>query len=237
MRIVNLANLQQFTAVNFSSDPGQIGGPVVIPQCAQIVLNWTLTDGKTAHNVLYGFYSTTFNGSVAQANALLLGLNAGGAWGGMAAFLATTTSLSSLTIRNVNIANQGLIQSTGGAAAGTSASPAMPSEVAVCLTERTALAGRSNRGRVFVPGWATNAIAAGDVIAAAAVTAASTWGASLITQFSAQGYQLVIGQKARAQYTGTTGTNHPARAAGSVPVISVSCRDNHWDSQRRRGLK
>ena len=54
-RVINLSNLQTFTAINaLGTDLGAIAGPVVIPQCAQVVLLWQLTDGKVGHNVLYG---------------------------------------------------------------------------------------------------------------------------------------------------------------------------------------
>ena len=68
-RLINLANVQQFTAINLTLDPGDTGGPVVVPQCAQIVLNWTLADGRLGHNVLYGRYSGGFAGTAAQATA------------------------------------------------------------------------------------------------------------------------------------------------------------------------
>lgn len=236
-RVVNLANFEQFTAINVLSDPGAIGGPVKVPQCAQIVLNWTLEDGKTAHNVLYGRFGASFAGTVAQANAILTGLTTGVNWTTLAAFLAPTTALAGISIRNVDIVNQALIQSTGAAAPGTSASPALPNEVAAVITLRTAATGPQNRGRVYVPGFATNALGAGNVIAAAAVTAIQNWGQQLINTINANGYTMVIGQKARAAYKGSTGTDHPARAAGSVVVTGQVVRDNHWDTQRRRGLK
>lgn len=238
MRIIPLDQLQQFAAVNLLSDPGAIGGPVIVPQCAQIGIVWAMDDAKEGHNVLYGRYSGAFNGSVAQANAILSTLIAGATWTALATFMPTATGLVRVSIRDVNTANQAIIASTGTGALGTSASAALPAEVAAVVTLRTALTGKSNRGRMYVPNWATNALATGNVIAPAAVTALQNWAnAQIQAALSSQGYTLVIGQKARAAYTGTTGTPHPARPAGSVAVTSLTVRDNHWDSQRRRGLK
>src|SRR5215472_5189189 len=175
-RIIDLSNVQTFTAVNLLSDPGAIPGPVVIPFCAQISLIWTLTDGKLAHVVTYGRYSGGFAGSVTQANAILAGLlSAGGMYAALAAFMPSTGSLSAVTIRDVNSANQPLIQSTGTGGPGTSASPAISDETAVVVTLRTAMVGRGNRGRMYIPNWATNALGAGNVVAAGAVTALSNW--------------------------------------------------------------
>lgn len=237
MPIINLSNLQQFTAVNFSSDPGAIGGPVVIPQCAEISLLWSLVDGKTAHVVLHGRYVGAFAGTVAQCNGILTGLAAGAQWTALAAFLSSTTTLAAVTIRDLNVPNKPLIQSSNAGSPGTSASPAMPSEVAAVITHRTGQAGRAFRGRSYIPGWATNSIGAGDVILAAAVTALQNWANTIPTTLTAQSYTFCIGQKARAAYTGSTGVAHPARLATTVDITSQTVRDNHWDTQRRRGFK
>lgn len=237
MPLVRLENFQQFSAINLLSDPGAIGGPKIIPNCAQISLVWTLPDTKLAHQVFTGRYPGTFNGTQAQANSIMTAFSSGGAWSTLAAFFSTDTFLSAVTIRDLNTANQPLIQSNVASAAGTSASPALPNETAVNVTLRTALAGRANRGRSYVPGWATNALGAGNVVAAAAVTALNAWAQTWPNALAAGSYTLVIGQPARAAYTGSSGTQHPARAAGSVQVTSLVVRDNHWDSQRRRGLK
>jgi hypothetical protein len=90
---------------------------------------------------------------------------------------------------------------------------------------------------MFIPGWATNALASGNVVAAAAVTALQSWANTLGGTYSANGMPVALGHKARAAYTGTSGTPHPARPAGLVPITNLVVRDNHWDSMRRRGLK
>lgn len=237
MPILRLDNLQPFQAVNLLLDPGHIGGPVVIPSCAQITFYWTLEDGKIAHNVLYGRYAGTFAGTQTQANGIMTALTTGGPWTTMATFLATSTLQVGVSIRNVAIANQPLISSNLAGVPGTSPSPALPNEVACCVTLRTGNAGQAGRGRLYVPGFATNALGTGNVIAAGAVTAVGNWAATITGALNSQGYVFVLGLPARAQYTGATGTVHPARAATSVTIASTQVRDNHWDSQRRRGLK
>jgi len=236
VRILRLDQLQQFAAVDLLSDGGALGGPVVIPSCAQIKLIWGLESGKFGHNVLYGRYSGPFAGTVTQANNILTALTTGAAWSALATFLGSTSGLNFVTIRDVGVANQPEISSTTTGQGGTSASPALPNETAVCVTLRTAGAGRSGRGRFYVPGYATNALGAGNVIAAAAVTATQNWASTVGGALNTQGYVFSLGLKARQAYTGSTGTAHPARAATSLPITSAVVRDNHWDSQRRRGL-
>lgn len=237
MPLVRLDQLQQFAAINVLSDPGAVGGPVVVPSCAQIVLSWNIESGKVAHNVLYGRYAGTFAGTPTQANGILTALTTGAAWTALAAFLAPNTGMGAVTIRNVALPNQALVSGSTTGPPGSSVSPALPSEVAACITLRSGFAGASGRGRLYVPGFATNALGAGNVIAAATVTALNNWAATITGALNSQGYVWVLGLKERAQYTGSTGTVHPARAATSVTITSASCRDNHWDSQRRRGLK
>jgi hypothetical protein len=237
MPIIRLDHLEQFAAVNLRLDPGAIGGPVVIPNCAQIVLNWTLADGKTGHNVTYGRTVAAPAPTVAQAQAIFAALTTGALWTALASHFAVTTSLASVTIRSVHAIEQPIFQSTGAAVPGTAATNALPAEVAEVITLRTALAGKANRGRMYLPGLSVGDVFPGNVIAATAVTDLSAWSAQFIGIYSAQGYTMVIGQKARAAYIGSTGTAHPARAATSTPVVSLSCRNNTWDSQRKRGLK
>lgn len=236
-RVVNLANFEQFTAINLLADPGHIGGPTIAPNVAEIRLNFALEDTKSAHCVLHGRYSSAFAGSLAQCNAIFAALSTGGSWTALAAFLATTTQFTGVSIRDINSAGNPYLSSNTAAVPGTSASPSLPNEVALVASLGTAKTGPGNRGRFYLPGWATNALGAGNVAAAAAVTAFNTWQTLILPAFSAQGYTWVIAQPARAAYVGSTGTSHPARPAGSAPVTTTITRDNHWDSQRRRGLK
>ena len=238
MRVLDISKLQTFTAVNLLSDPGAIPGKVQIPNAAQIVLTWTLADGKSGHNVLYGRYIPPFAGTAAQATAILAALGSGAQWTAYAAFLATTTSLFNVTIRDVNTIDQPIISATTGAAPGASASPEMPDEVAAVVTLRTGKVGPGNRGRIYLPGFATNALATGNVIAPATVTALGNWAQTIKTAFAAQGYTLALGQRERAAYTSPiTGANFPHRPAAAPDITALVVRDNHWDSQRRRGLR
>lgn len=236
-RVIDLSTLQQFTAVQLLSDGGDIPGFKRVPQCAQVRLVWQLGDAKLAFNVLHGRYSGGFVGSPAQANSIATALSTGAAWTALAGFLAPTASFIGIQLRNVDVADQPLITSTNIAVPGTSAGTEIPNEVALVITKRTAKVGKANRGRIYVPGWATNALGTTNQAAAGAVTALQNWANTITSALSGQGYTFVIGQPARKAYTGITGTAHPARDATSEPVTSVIVRDNHWDSQRKRGLK
>jgi hypothetical protein len=237
-RIVNLANIQQFTAINILSDPGLIPGPIVIPNTVQIKLQWATDSGKSAFNILYGRAPGVPSPTVAQANAILSDLALAVVSSGVAAFQPLgSAGLQACILRSVHTINQPEVQSDVVGNASSSPDPALPSEVAIVLTERTALTGPANRGRIYIPQFAANAAAIGNTFSVALRSAMNVLGAAFGPAIAAGGYTHVLGQPARAAYIGTTGRQHPARPAGTVDVVDVICRDDHWDTQRRRGLK
>jgi hypothetical protein len=236
-RVVNLANFQQFTAINLLTDPGMIGGPKIIPQCVEVTIDWQLTNGRVAHNVLHGSFSGAYAATVATAQAMYANLVTTFTGSTLVAEIASTTSLTGITLRNISSPNQPLVASTGAATPGTGTGNALPDEVALVGTLRTAFTGRAARGRLYQPGWAPTANGVGGVAAASAVAAFTGYLNNLPAMFTTGNFVWVLGLPARNAYVGSTGTQHPARAATTLPITSTVVRDNHWDSQRRRGLK
>lgn len=236
-RTINLENIQQFAAINVLSDPGYDPGFHPIPNGIEVILNWTLQDGKTGHNVLGGQVAGGYSPTAAQCDAILSGLTSGGSWTGLAAYLSTTCRLAGVTLQDMRSAGVPPVSSTGAGAVGTSAALDMPNEVAAAITLKTVFSGKQNTGRMYVPGFAANAMAAGNVIAAATVTALNTWGSSIAGILTAQGITWALLHRQRLAYTGVSGAAHPARPAGTIPILQAIMRDNHWDTQRRRGLR
>ena len=237
--IVALSNVQQFAAINLLSDPGHIPGPIVIPGCMQIRLLWVQDSARIAVNVLHARYSGGFPGTIAMANSILTSLAGAYTGTGLADFAPTTSNLGGVDLRDLGVINQPIISSSAGGAPGTSSGAAQPNEVALVMTLRTALTSQANRGRIYQPNWATNALGAGNLVAAAAVTALTAFGADIRSIINATvPLIMVLAHPARAEYTSPrTGRLHPARPAGTVDVTAVIVRDNHWDTVRRRGLK
>lgn len=238
MPIIRFDQLQQFAAVNILSDPGAVGGPVVIPFGVQINIAWTLADGKTGHNITYGRTAGVPAPTVAQAQAIFSALTSGAQWTALAASLSNSTALASVSLTSVHTAGLPTVSSTGTAVSGSNAALALPNEVALVVTLRTSFRGASNRGRVYIPGYAVDQVIAGNVASATAVSNTGAWVNNWKSVFSSQGLTWAIGQRERSAYIGSTGTSHPARAANvNVDVQFAQVRDNHWDSQRRRGLR
>jgi hypothetical protein len=237
-RIINLSQISTFQATSLS-DGGYLPGPRIIPNAAQIVINWTLADGKQAHNVLYATYTGTPALSVALAESLRAGFVAGATWTALAPFISNAAAIASVTLLDVRSSASVAFQSTGAATPGTAAGSGLPDEVALVITVRTASRGVANRGRIYIPGWGASAAASAGVVAAGAVTALQNWAtADIFTNINGVIGAMVLAHPARKEYTSpATGRHFDARPAGTVPVTALTVRNNTWDSQRRRGLK
>lgn len=215
-------------------DEGRIPGATLIPNTIQVRLIWSLPNGKTVYNVMHGSVAGGFAATSTVAEAIFAAVKASAGWTAWRARLNTGVSLTGVDLRDMRTANQPLAASTGAAAAGTGVGTALPPGDALVVTLRTALAGRGFRGRVYLPGLDSTALAAGGVAAAGTVTDATSFVTAVQTALTGQSVTLAIAQPARQQYTGNTGAVHAARAAGVVPVTSIVTRNNIIDHQRRR---
>jgi len=216
------------------ADPGRIPGSVVIPNCIQIRLIWTLASGKSVYNVLHGSVGSGFTATAAIAEAIRAGITTGTTWTNYAGLLNTATSLAGVDLRDLRTANMPIVQSTGAATPGTGSQGALPPGVAFVITERTAAAGRSNRGRIFLPGWDRSALTVAGVATAGASNAAVAWVGLVNTTLTAQSISQALANPARNLYTGRKGAVHVARPAGVVLITSNVARSVTMNSQRRR---
>lgn len=216
------------------ADPGRIPGSVVIPATVQVVLNWTLPSGKTVHNVLHALVGSGFAADAATAQAIYAAIIASAGWTAWKARINSGVSFAGVSLRDLRAAFLPLAESTGAATPGTGAGTALPPGNALVVTLRTANAGRGFRGRVYLPGLDTGALAAGGVAAAGTMTDAAGFVSAVSAALTASGGTLAIAQPARAAYTGSGNTPHSARSAAAQTVTSIVVRDNTIDSQRRR---
>lgn len=217
-----------------NSDPGVVQGPTIITSGIELRLIWTLANTKTAYNVLHGSVAGGFSATTTVAQAVFAALLAAAGWTNWRPLLNTTNSFAGIDLRDLRAAGFPHVQSTGGAVAGSGAGGALPPGDALCVTLRCATVGRSNRGRVYLPGLDQAAMAAGGVAAGGTVTAAAAFITALQTAMTAQGITLGVGNPERLAYTSANGTAHAHRPSGIVPVTSVVVRNTIIDHQRRR---
>lgn len=216
------------------SDPGRIAGFNAIPNCVQVRLIWTLPNTKTVYNVLHGQVAGGFTATAAVADAIFTALKANAGWTAWKANVNSGVSLAGVDLRDVRGANFPVVASSTAAAPGTGAGTALPPGDALVVTLRTASAGRGFRGRVYLPGLDSTALAAGGVAAAGTMTNAKAFVDGVSTVLTASSITLCIGQAPRKAYTGSTGAAHADRAGLAVPVTSTVVRNNIIDHQRRR---
>lgn len=192
--------------------------PFVIPDLVQARLYWTLDGADRAQNVLHfnnGGAAVGQGDADEMATSIINALAASD----LLLSLANEWTLDRVGVRSIDSANLpeflADVNATGGSATDT-----LPPAVTLCVTLRTAMAGRSFRGRVYLPGWSEgSSLADGQ-----ASTASRTRAASFISQLAAQavlnlGWSFVVAS--RSLGTGTL-------------VSSATVRDGVWDTQRRR---
>lgn len=218
------------------ADPGRIPGPILIDNCVQVRIGFSLASGRLAYNVLHAQKPAGTAVNVALADAIMTPLRASFF---TAAHLGSVIS-SEVTFGGVDIrdlSNPGnfpvVVTSVQGGLA-TGGPVQLPPNVALVLTLRTNQAGQGFRGRMYIPGLASADDITTGIANPATVAALTSWGADVNAAFTAAGLTWVIAQPARAAYTGHGGRQHPARNGGMVPVTQWLVRNNIFDSQRRR---
>jgi len=215
-------------------DDGRIPGPIVIPNAVQLRLLFTLPNTKVARCVFHASAAGGFSATSTVAEAIFAALKAAAGWTNWRTQLSSGVTFSGVELRDLRTPNQPIVTSTGAAAAGTGAGTALPPGDALTVTLRTAGAGRGFRGRVYLPGLDSSALAAGGVASATTVTNSAAFVTALQTAMASSGLTMAIAQPARQAYTGVTGVNYAARNAGLATVTSIVTRNNIIDHQRRR---
>jgi len=203
---------------------------LVFPNAVEVRLHWTM-NGVDTFNVLHATVSGGFVNGQVGANALDAAVKGSLASSGLEALLASTTSLRAVGIRDLRTANQAEFVGGGAAVAGTGVGNPLPNEVALCITIRTAMAGKSFRGRVYLGGFIVTQNTASGQIAPACNTAAAAFILAMAGNFGdAQMTMSVLSHPRPA------GPNNvpPAWPGALTPITAAIARDTLWDSQRSR---
>lgn len=216
-------------------DLGRIAGPVVIPSLVELHLVWILANGKEVKNILHGEVPDAYSATSTSAENMRAAIAASAAWTAYKPYLHTTCAFQRVDLRDIRSPNLALVQSTGGAVAGTGAGNALPPEVALAVTLRTNHAGVGFRGRVYLCGFDDAALNGDGTAIAGLTSAAKGFVDAVSTAMSGQGLTLSLAQPQRNAYTSPrTGRAIAARAPSSLPITQTIVRDNVFDSQRRR---
>lgn len=205
----------------------------VITGCGVIKIVWS-GPTRTWLNVL-GFKATGTFPTVDQAFANFVHSTVGAAANssGLTGHLASTVIFERVLVRSLNSPAQAEISSTGTPLAGGGTGDVLPLNVASCVTLRTALAGKSFRGRTYISGFAESENDAGGRITTAANNAAAAFITAINTALNTAGVPLAVLSRPYAGKTVPAKT-FPARTGQGNIVTAAIVRDTKWESQRRR---
>jgi hypothetical protein len=148
--------------------------------------------------------------------------------------LANTFSFLGVGVVDIRSANNVEIASTGAAVPGTSLLVGLPDQVACVVTLRTAFAGRSFRGRVYVFGWAEDQVTAEGLVSDSCAINARQIVEAMRVGITAAGGTMAIRSPALPERPSKPGGVLPAKPYAITPVTTTVVRDRIWDTNRRR---
>jgi hypothetical protein len=220
---------------------------LVVPGAMQVRLIWSLPGGTIGLNVLGAIKQAAIPGQ-ALADSLGAGIKTAFTASGWAPHVSEQIALQTVGVRDISTASQLEYLDTGAPVPGTAVDDPLPGEVALVITLRTAKAGQSGRGRVYLLGLTEVAnLASGQADPGIAVFGVN-FIQSVIGAFQTSGLRMAVISRPSLLTTITTDVTLPdgshsttvkiekARGGGFTEVIGVELRNSVWDSQRRRQL-
>lgn len=220
------------------------GPPLVVPQATQVRLLGTNL-GSAQINVLHAVNPGGVVINQALADTLATAIRS--AWTtNIAPHVTTSCHLATIGLRDLRFPHMAEYLGTGAAADGILTTDALPGATAICVSLKTAKAGASFRGRVYLGGWSEAENTAGGAIVAAANTAAVAFVTAVQASLSTSGLQLAVLSRPAFSVTTTVETRNSdgstsvethttaARAGEINAVTSIVARNAIWDSQNRR---
>ena len=191
---------------------------VATPLAVRCTIVATQSNGDVNENVLH--FKTSSGATIDQTFADALGLQV------VTDIIDHITPVRSTGLKIVKTVTEDLRTvphprfETAWSSTGASSSDAMPWQGAIVASLRTALAGRSGRGRVFWGGFTVDSVDTGGIVVADTVTRIEAWG----TQ--AMSHTVIGGQPCQLAVF--------SRKLNQVNVVTAVQADNRWDVQRRR---
>jgi hypothetical protein len=205
---------------------------LVIPNGVLVKLNWTIK-GRAAVNALGSTPTGAITIDQTLTNTISTAIKSTYTSSGLAAQHTNNTVLSTVSVKDCRTANRTEFIGAGAAVPGTQVGDTLPSQTAFVITLRTQFAGKSFRGRIYLPsgGEASNDIN-GNALPAFE-TAALAFINGINTNLQASGLALAVMSRPEPGHTIPAKIINP-RAGGTERVTGVFSRGLHWETQRRR---
>jgi hypothetical protein len=215
-------------------DGGRIPGIAEIQNCIEIVMRFTAVNLKQGSVRTYGQNEGAFIPSAAMANQLFLAIS--NHWLADLGQYMYSISFDNLSVRDMTSSINPAWVSTVPAVQSNGTPSALPPDVALVLTANQSERHRGANGRLYMFGWNTVADGGNGQASTNAKNALTLFGTHLLQELNAVALSAAVAKPARQEYIGLDGALHPQRNAHMSQVLSYSCRDAEWDTQRRRGL-
>lgn len=194
---------------------------LVVPSGALLRCIWNAGGVPAAVNVYGVRNANAIPITQTLTNTIAAAIKAGFTSSTLASQIGTTVSLGQVGLRDIATANQPEFLDGAVAVPGTAAGDLLPPNVSLCVTLRTALAGRSFRGRSYIWGFTENGNTATGAASASVQTACLAWIDAISSALSAQNLQLAVVSRTRLVTTA---------------MSSRQVRDAVWDTQRKRAI-
>lgn len=198
---------------------------LIVPNAAQLRILWANGGQLYAVNVL-GVVANAVAITQALTNTIGAAIKTAFTSSGYAGSCSTVITLANVGLRDVRTGNAPEFIDSGAAVAGTPGTQPLPPQVALCVTLRTALAGQSFRGRVYLPGYDESVNVGGALTGSGG---AVSFVSGIQSALQANGLNLGVLSRPAPDAV-------PPRAGFITPVTAVILRDAVWDTQRRRAI-
>lgn len=200
--------------------------PVVIEGTLNIRVIWTLSGVEFAINVLNANIGAAAVVNAAMASTIAGHVGSAHGTSGLNALQPDTVAIDRVDIRDVRTANQPILSAAVGSAGTIVGGDLLPRGNALVVTSRTALAGRSFRGRTYIPGLAETASGLDGRATTAAQDAVSAFLTDFNTSMTTEGWPLGVASLFSAGVR---------RDPGIINNITgFITRNGVWDRQWRR---
>src|SRR5262245_51432967 len=193
--------------------------PLLVSQGVLVRLVWSVSGTPSAVNVL-GVRNVA-NAPINQAAADFIANTITNAYstGPLPGKIHTSVTLSGVGVRNIAIAAQPEVPGVVTPVPGTGTGKLLPPQVALCATLRTALAGKSYRGRYYAFGFNDGALTTAGTADPTVSTALTTFLNAVRTNMASGQFPLAIVSR---------------KLATLENVTTVESRDNLWETIRGR---
>jgi hypothetical protein len=196
-------------------------------------LHWTL-HGRPELNVLHGNYTNAGPLSPNIAQNIFAAIVGSGGWTAYEALIGNLVVFTGVGVIDLRSPSNPEITSTGAAVPGTGGVNPLPDQVSLVVTLRTALTGRSHRGRVYTFGWVAGQMMPDGTANPQVGSAAKGFVDAVNSAMTAQGAPLAILSPALPERPAHGGGLLPAKPFEITPVTTTVVRDLIWDTNRRR---